>query len=102
MNEEQLQLVREEISKVITVVVNGKIDKIHLMLEKQNEMTDANAQHLATHLEREAEFQATIRQHIEEVKPILQAKAGLGLLYKFLIIIGSMAGAILATKTLFK
>lgn len=85
MNEEQFKIFLESNERAtgdaIQKFVNGKIDGIKADLQEHTEKHDA---------------------FMEELKPILQAKAGLGLLYKFLIIIGSMAGAILATKTLFK
>lgn len=93
MTEEHLQIVREEIAKTITIVVNGKIDRLHAILEKQNEKTDMTAQQLASHLEHEAEFQTEIRAHMEAVKPYLEGAQGFKMVRGFLIWI---AGGLIA------
>ena len=73
--EKDIVVLKEEIGKAIEVNVNGKIDKIHNILEKQNEMYDM--------------FMKKVNTHIEEVQPFIQAKAGLGVLFKWLLILAA-------------
>jgi hypothetical protein len=70
--------------------VNEKIDKLHEMLERQNEKTDAVVQQLASHLEKEGLFQVEIRAHMEEVKPFLQGAQGLKVIRNFLYWVGGL------------
>lgn len=85
MTPEQFQIFlkdnRESTAEAIRLTVNGKIDAMKADLKEHTEKHDA---------------------FMEEMKPVLQAKAGVGFIYKILIILGSIAGAILATKTLLK
>ena len=77
--ERDLVVLKEEIGKAIAINVNGKIDKIHTILEEQNKMTDV--------------FMKKVDDHIKEVEPFIQAKAGLGVLFKWLV---GLAAALLA------
>ena len=77
--ERDLVVLKEEIGKAIAINVNGKIDKIHTILEKQNEMTDV--------------FMKKVDDHIKEVEPFIQAKAGIKVIRNFLIWV---AGGIIA------
>lgn len=86
----------------VRVVVNGKIDRLHAILEKQNEKTDMTAQQLASHLEHEAEFQTEIRAHMESVKPYLEGAAGLKVLRSFLVWVGGGVVMWAAIKANFK
>jgi len=67
MTEEQLTLVRDEITRAVTIIVpsvvketvNGKLDRIHGILEKQNEATSA--------------FHDKVDAHIARVEPVIGA-----------------------------
>ena len=96
------ELVIKTIEEAIRVVVNGKIDKLHSILIKQNEKTDVTAQQLAAHLEKEGEFQAEIRGHMETVKPYLEGAAGLKVIRGLLIWVGGAVVAWAAIKANFK
>lgn len=98
MKEEHLEIVRQEITKAVAVIVNGKIDNLHDILVKQNEKTDAVAQRLVSHLEKEAEFQAEIREHMATVKPYLDGAAGIKVLRGFLVWIGGAVAAWIVVK----
>lgn len=74
MSDDLIAAVREE----IRVTVNGKIDKIHDILLKQND--------------KQEEFNRKVDDHIQKVEPYLQGAAGLGLIWKGLI---ALAGGIL-------
>lgn len=67
----ELQIIVDAVEKKIESAVNGKIDKIHDILEKQNERADA--------------FEKKVDTHIAEVQPFIQAKAGLKVVRDFLI-----------------
>lgn len=96
MNDTQHKEYIEAMKSEIRIVVNGKIDRLHAILEKQNEKTDTVAQQLVSHLEKEADFQAEIRAHMETVKPYLDGAAGLKILRSFLVwVAGSVAAWIL-------
>ncbi len=73
--ERDLVVLKEEIGKAIAINVNGKIDKIHTILEEQNKMSDF--------------FMKKVDAHIAEVEPFIQAKAGLGILFNWLLIIAA-------------
>src|SRR3990167_6575878 len=71
--------IKKTIDEALATVVNGKIDKVHQMLEKQNERSDT--------------FEKKVDAHIAQVEPFIQAKAGLKVLRGFLIWV---AGGVLA------
>ena len=73
--ERDLVVLKEEIGKAIAINVNGKIDKIHTILEEQNKMTDV--------------FMKKVDDHIKEVEPFIQAKAGLSVLFKWLLAVAA-------------
>lgn len=52
-------VITQTIQETIKVVVNGKIDRIHTMLEKQNESTSA--------------FHDKVDAHIARVEPVIRA-----------------------------
>lgn len=98
MTEEQHKEYIEAMKGEIRVVVNGKIDSLHEMLEKQNEKTDTVAQQLISHLEKEAAFQAEIREHMATVKPYLDGAAGIRVLRSFLLWVAGSVAAWLIIK----
>lgn len=63
--------IAKTIDDSMSLYVNGKLDKVHNMLKKQNERSDA--------------FEKKVDAHIAEVEPFIQAKAGLGVLFKWLV-----------------
>ena len=73
--ERDLVVLKEEIRKAIATNVGGEIDKIHIILEKQNEVSDV--------------FMKKVDSHIKEVEPFIQAKAGLGVLFKWLLAVAA-------------
>lgn len=85
MNEEQFKQFLASNEKAtgdaVQKFVNGKIDAMKADLKEHTKKHDA---------------------FMEEMKPVLQAKIGIGVIYKGLVIIGSIATAILATKTLIR
>ena len=81
--ERDIVVLKGEIGKAIEMTVNGKIDKIHAILEKQNEMSDF--------------FMKKVNDHIKEVEPFIQAKAGLKVIRGFLIWV---AGGIIAWQAI--
>ncbi len=87
MTEELKTLLENSVRIAVKETVNGKIDAIRDDLKRHAENDDVNM--------------TAIRLHIAETQPYLQGAAGLGLLWKGLIAIGSLAAAWLAVKSVF-
>ena len=102
MDEKQHKKYIEAMKGEIRTVVNGKIDNLHRILEKQNEKTDAVAQQLVSHLEKEAAFQTEIREHMATVKPYLDGAAGIKVMRSFLVWVGGSVAAWIVIKSNFK
>ena len=83
-HDELISTIEEKVFSAVDKKINGKIDKIHRILEKQNETMDV--------------FVKKVDAHIETVTPWIQAQAGFKIIFKWLIGIGAMAGAWLAVK----
>lgn len=78
--------IKGQVAESIQVFVNGKIDKLHTILEHQNEVTDG-----------------FIKQHerdMEEMRPFVQGAAGVRLVWKGVVSLGSLAVAWLAIKNI--
>jgi hypothetical protein len=71
MTEEDRAIMREEIGRAVKETVNGKI----------------------------AALDKKFDNHMEEIRPYLQAASGLGLLFKFFIFVGALATSWLAIKS---
>lgn len=80
MTDDDRTLMREEIARAIKETVNGKIDGLSVEVKEMRE-----------------EHQA----HMEEIKPFIQAKAGLSILSKGFLWLGSLAAAYFAIKSAF-
>ncbi len=80
--------IKQTIDDALATVVNGKLDKVHDMLQKQNERSDA--------------FEKKVDAHIAEVEPFIQAKAGLKVVRGFLIWAAGGVLAWVALKSSFK
>jgi|CXWL01.1.fsa_nt_gi hypothetical protein len=63
------------VEKKIEDVVNVKIDAIHKILVTQNERADT--------------FEKKVDLHIAQVEPFIQAKVGLTVLFKWLLILAA-------------
>lgn len=87
MTEKEHQQLIEAVEKTIDSKINGKIDKIKEILEKQNE--------------KQEEFNKRVCEHITRVEPYLQGAMGLGIIWKVFILVGSTAVAYLAVKSAF-
>ena len=80
MTDEQLRILKEEVRIAVRETVNGKIDRVRDKLDEH------------------------IRQHeidMEEIKPFMRGAAGLGLLWKGLIVVGGLAVAYTQIKSIF-
>lgn len=83
MPDEYLKVIREEVSNAVAVTVNGKIDKIHGILERQNEVMDT----LVTKVDK----------HIDRVTPYIEGFEGITKTGKVTIFIGGVVTAITAS-----
>lgn len=81
MNDELLAVMREEICKAVEETVNGKIDII------RTELFIHNAKH---------------EMDMEEMKPFMQGAAGLQIIFRICVAVGSLAVGWLAIKQIFK
>ena len=87
MTPKQLKAIENSVAQAIQLHVNGKIELIRSELLAHAEKDEANM--------------AILQQHMEDVKPFMQSAAGLQILWKFLIAIGSLAVAWMAIKNAF-
>lgn len=84
MTEDDISRIEQRITETIVRVVNGKIDKQHLILERQNEVMDAL-------MKRVDGYSITHESDMAEIKPFLQLYAGSKLLGGFAQWVGKLA-----------
>lgn len=91
MTEEETQKLedrlRDAIAEQVKITVNGKLDKQHLILEKQNEKMDA--------------FITKHESDMEEIKPFIQVATGARLLSPFLKWVAKSAVWVVSAAVLF-
>jgi hypothetical protein len=68
MTEEQITQIKTVLKDTIQEKVNGKVDKIHLILEKQNEATHAFHDKVEQHIEADKLWKADVTPQIQLVK----------------------------------
>lgn len=98
MEERDLKKLISAVERKIELSVNGKIDKLHKILEKQNETTNQHNQVMEDFTTKQEIHNTKVDRHMEQVEPFIQAKAGFGVIFKW--IIGS--GAIVLAWTTIK
>lgn len=81
MNEEHLKIIREEVVNAVTNTVNGKIDKVHAILERQNEIMDVTIKKIDGHI-------VTHETDMNDLRPWMAGVKGLNILWKFFVAIG--------------
>lgn len=88
---EESEAINKAVAAAIEKHVNGGIRNIHTILEKQNESTSAFHDKVDVHIETvNGKLDPESKDYIlKEVVPFIQAKAGLTVLLKWLIILAS-------------
>lgn len=80
LKNEIIAIIAEVVPKSIQTTVNGKIDKVHAILERQNEVMDSTTKKIDGHISQHEE-------DMKELKPWMQGAAGIRLIWKFAITI---------------
>ena len=80
MTEDDLKIMRDEIARAIKLQVNGKIDAISTKIDQHNRKHE---------------------EDMEEIKPYMQFASGLGVLWKIILMLGSLAVAWATIKSAF-
>jgi|ERR1035437_4597140 hypothetical protein len=98
MNPDQLQEIKDSLKETVVQTVNGKIDKIHKILEGQNEVVNEMKTKIETHIENDTTWK-------EEYTPYIKGLANVSGAGKILITVAvglsSVIGLIVAIKTYF-
>ncbi len=81
MTPQQVEKMNSAIAESIQVNVNGKIDKIHSILERQNEVMDVTARKIDEHIKNHEE-------DMKELRPWMAGVKGLNILWKFFVMVG--------------
>lgn len=101
MKPKDIKEIVDAVERKIEISVNGKIDKIHKILEKQNETANEHNKFMEEFTTNQEAHNTKVNNHMEQVEPFIQAKAGLGVLFKFIVGGGAAVVAWTAIKSFF-
>ena len=99
MTPEQIEEINKTIELTIVKVVNGKIDKVHCILEKQNETMDSFHNKVELHIEADNVWK---KEYTPYIKGLANATGGIKILVWIAVGVSAIIGAIIGVKEFFK
>lgn len=99
MTQDELKQIKDSLKETVQETVNGKIDKIHEILEKQNEVQDDLKNKVEKHFEADTTWKEDAKAVIEMGKNV----KSFGIVFTYALgLISVIMGVLLAVKKYFE